>query len=475
MPSLDARVGIKNAGFQSGLSQMRSQARSAANDIKGYFVGALAGGAVLGFFKNLFDEMGRVQDLSERFKTSAESIQRVGESAKLAGADIELVAKSISRLTIEAQKGGETAEIMVRLGISTQAFLGMDLEGKVIALAGAHERASGSIEDSAAFMELLGGRGQDLLPLLSQGAEALAEQFRSVKVATDDTVAAIDQAGDTLTEFGNKVKVISANVIGAFMNMGKASADLAKAQGQGTFLEDTAKELIAAEKSGDAERIKKARAMAKFATGIGTEEKPAAGATGETKDKETKGPMFGPGNDAGAREAFAAQEREREKAMSEKERADEKAKRDAEEKAKDLSDAQADRKKAARDLAFSRADTPEAQRDFLRKEKEATLAQAKKLRASGDETGALGKESAADQLQQQIESILDPQKQKRGPASVSVSSLQAIGGGAGIGAGTDPTTREIQRGNSLLERIANAIEGGAGLRGDKLQPEPPAY
>lgn len=162
---------------------------------------AFAGGAAA--LRGFASEMGRVNDLAQRFGVSAESIQKVGNVAQLAGTDIEAVAKIMSKLTVEAAKGNAQFE---SLGISAAAFANAGMDQQVIMLAGAYDRANGDQTKMVELMDLLGTRGQEILPMISTGAADVADQFSKIPVVMEGSVKAMANLDDQIDFFTQSMK-----------------------------------------------------------------------------------------------------------------------------------------------------------------------------------------------------------------------------------------------------------------------------
>jgi hypothetical protein len=189
------KLGLDDSELTTGLSRAGKNIQGFA--AKAQASTAVAGGGLMKAFaflggasaiKGFASEMGNVVDLATRFGTTAESIQRVGNSAQLAGTDIESVAKLMSKLTIEAAKGSKEMEA---LGISSAAFANANLEDQVIMLAGAYEQANGDQTKMVQLMSLLGNRGQQILPMLSAGVAGLRDEFGRMPVVLEDSAKAM--------------------------------------------------------------------------------------------------------------------------------------------------------------------------------------------------------------------------------------------------------------------------------------------
>lgn len=213
-------MGDKAKGAGMSLSSMRGV-------IAGLGLGALGNMA-----KGVIDQFGRIDDLAQRFDTTAESIQRVSMAAKLGGTDIEAVAGALTKAGIAATKvitGSEQmAELFDRAGINAQKFSQSDLDQKLIQISEAFAKARGDAVKTNAIIEILGTKGgANLIPLIGN-LDALKANMEGTSVAADDVVAKLAEAGDRLDVMGNNMKVWGANTLSAlndiFERIGSAIA-----------------------------------------------------------------------------------------------------------------------------------------------------------------------------------------------------------------------------------------------------------
>ena len=221
MSKLEATVGIKNGPFKNGLNEMRSQAKAWGSDIKSTIAGAFAFGAVASFFTNFVSEMARVKDLSDRLGESAQTIQRVGNAAKLSGSDLEFIVKTLNKMTLAA---ANSSDKFAEAGINATEFANAGMEEKILMLAGAYEEASGSQEKMLHFMELLGPKGQDIMILLSQGVAELKKQLNDVPTVSNTAIQAMALLDDSIDSFGQHAKQSLGSVIGLLAHLGAAAA-----------------------------------------------------------------------------------------------------------------------------------------------------------------------------------------------------------------------------------------------------------
>jgi hypothetical protein len=226
-------VGANTAQFDAKMSGVGNVANTTANKIKSAFSGlggVLAGGAILAGLKSMMNDFDRVGKLATRFGTSAESIQRVGVAAKVAGSDVEQVAQAMTKAGIAASKaveqGGPMAELFERAGINAREFAKANIDQKLLMIAEAYRAAGNDAQKTNAIIEIMGSRaGGNLIPLISN-VEALREEMANVSVATDETVRAIEQANDRMTRFGNSIKVAFAGGLQALTNFSERLGDV---------------------------------------------------------------------------------------------------------------------------------------------------------------------------------------------------------------------------------------------------------
>ncbi len=215
MAEAKVKIGIENSGFERGLAAMRQQASAWKDDMKSTIAGGFAFGAALSFFNNFRQEMGRIQDLADRFGQTTKSIQQVGNVAKVSGTDLEQVASILTKLTLEATQNGDA---FAKVGINAAEFASAGYDQQILLLAGAWERANGDTAKQLELMTLLGAKGQDLLPMLSKGVATLTEEFAQVPVVSDVAIASMSRFNDFLDNLVTKAHEAAGAVVGLFQH-----------------------------------------------------------------------------------------------------------------------------------------------------------------------------------------------------------------------------------------------------------------
>lgn len=535
--SLWVPVGIKNAAFKGGLDQMRGQAKQFSGAVAGMFASAFAVTAIIAGFKSWMTEMDRVQKLGQRFGETAESIQRVGLASELAGADLEMAAKTAAKLTQaagDAAAGNATLNAQFEaININASEFIGLSLEDKYIALSKAYLEAEGNGSKMVTFMKLLGEEGQNLIPLLAQGPEALQAAFDSASVASQGTIDSVAAFNDQLTilkqkgsivfgfiiqAFRSAAVIIAGGIVGIKLMWDQLSASfMAGARGIG----EAAMALAKGDFSGALNSLKATRDelrqidkdTAKMGSGAADDLKnqwneiwaggSQSGNSGASQLKDDfEAAAAAAAKLAKIRDEIAdIEKRNREAAMSDEEKLQSMIAERAEllKTANDTSEEGLQAKKAALELEGKIADAQEKaakdktdrekshadklaaakaaeadvdeknkiagmskdeRRDHFRDKQKDLNAQAKKASKDGDELKATELRTQAKALESELRT--DPESPTAAPrpsASIVATGLASAGGGGYVAAAaSDPTLRATEKGNTILERIARAVE-----------------
>lgn len=216
MSDATIRLGYDDKDVASGLARTGAHVKRFESQTKGLFSGlggalrgafagglaALGTGSIISGFKQLIDKFDRVGDLAKQLDTSAESVQRLGMMAKLSGADVETIAKAMNRVNRQLAEG-EGVDVFKKLGINIRDYMALDVDGQIIMLAEAFQRAQASGTGLAEAYDLFGKSAAELLPLLSSNTEAL-RKFASEEVVSDEQIAKIQDLNDEFDRLKEK-------------------------------------------------------------------------------------------------------------------------------------------------------------------------------------------------------------------------------------------------------------------------------
>ena len=488
MAQANVTVGVKSGLFKKGLDEMRGQAQQWGSDIKSTIAGAFALGSVTSFVSGFVTEMARVKDLADRLGESSDTIQRVGNAAKLAGSDLEFIIKNLSKMSGAAAK---SADEFAAVGISADAFVNAGTEDKLLMLAKAYDEANGSQQKMSDLMGILGPKGQDMLILLSQGAAALNEQMSQFPTVSEEVVNSMARVDDAIEEFHQKTYVVFDGVlqklatVGATMlavkrmftdggsfggNMqkifeevaiteaGKKSAksrdkDFAGIDKEGLKAKaDEAKKAAESSKNLDEEMLKLARSRMdaeQKITDLKREQAVHAAAAQDKSKTDTERA------NAAIKVLQIQQDIEAGQADIEKKKKDkaEKDAKEAEKEAMDIDKSEANLAEEERAQRLKKMKPEDRIKELKKQQKELNDAAAKET----DPKAKAEKKLEALKLNDAIDAAVKEKDGNKSKPAVISSYLASVGGGGGAYVGTDPALTESRRQTSLLQEISRKL------------------
>jgi hypothetical protein len=217
MREMSEQTGRFGKEFQETLRNGHSRASA--------FFSAIGGAAIAGGLATAFGQVSQyvdnIVDLSGALGLTTEQYQRFSGVFAQSGVDAGGFSKAITSLNgklEDARAGNATAiESFSKLGISIR-----ELEGKTPvdvllrisdALAGASDRGKAM----AAVLDLVGVRQLKLAGALAQGSEAIQDQAAKVKVASQQSIDAIDRIGDAITVTKNSYLAFATETAGTLL------------------------------------------------------------------------------------------------------------------------------------------------------------------------------------------------------------------------------------------------------------------
>jgi len=494
MAQASVTVGVKSSPFKRGLDDMRGQAREWAGDIKSTIAGAFALGSITSFVSGFVTEMARVKDLADRLGESSDTVQRVGNAAKLSGSDLEFVIKNLTKMSSAASK---SAEEFAKVGINADAFVNAGTEDKILMLAKAYDEANGSQQKMSDLMGILGPKGQDMLILLSQGVAALNEQMEKVPTVSEEVVNAMARVDDAMAGFKQEAYQAFDGVLQKLATLGAAALAVKRMFTEGgsfgghmqLIFEQVAnteagkksaksrnKDFSSIDEDGIKAKADEAKKTAEASKNLDEEILNLARSRMDAEQKIT---------DLKREQAMHAAAA-KDKSKSEAERANsaikvlqlqqeiESGQADiAKAKKKEQDDAAKSAEKQAKDAAKAESDLAEEER-AQKLEKMSPDARIKELKkqqkelndAAAQETDPKAKAEKKLEALKLNDAIDAAMKEKDGGTkskpSVISSSLGSVGGGGGAYVGADPALTESRRQTSLLQQLVRNTSLGQG-------------
>lgn len=225
-------VALANATKQANteVSKMPSALsgiKSTLTGIAGAFGVAFSIGAVVNFGKSVFDSASKIHDLSEQLGISSEAVQGFKFAAEQSGSSLDAVGTAITRMNRNLADGDKsTIASLKTAGLSFAQIRNLKPEDAFLAIADAIQKIPDPMTQSQVAIQLFGRSAAELLPGIKEGFRGVAE---SADKMSDDTINSLEAAQDAWEALGNRVTIITGNLIANTANAVKGmTGSLAK-------------------------------------------------------------------------------------------------------------------------------------------------------------------------------------------------------------------------------------------------------
>ena len=229
MAKLAIDVVLNKAGAMTGLRGLEKDIGSFAKSALGLVgIGGGLAGLVAGI-DNILAKAGQLQDVSDAFNVSAESIQRLAAVGVTANLSIEEIGSKLGKLGKAAQDaaGGNTelAKTFAKIGVTGQDLVRLNPEELFNKLREAVSSGALASEELKTVNELLAKDYQRFLPILRMTTEEYTKLGNASAVMSDAMVASLDAANVTLRQFQNSVGQLAAVGTANIIELAKAIRD----------------------------------------------------------------------------------------------------------------------------------------------------------------------------------------------------------------------------------------------------------
>lgn len=208
-------LSLNDSKFINGLQQAERRLTAMGASVAKFgakltAIGAAVSGPILAFAKEFSDYGDSVQKAAIRTGLTTEAISELGFAAAQSGTDIdtfEAGIRGMQRQLFQAGLGSkEAVDTLEALGLTLADIQGMNVEDQFTVLAEAISHIRDDSQRGALAMRIFGRSGQQLLPLMSDGAKgvaALREEARqlglSITQGDADAAAELNDAWGRLT------------------------------------------------------------------------------------------------------------------------------------------------------------------------------------------------------------------------------------------------------------------------------------
>lgn len=237
---LTVKLGVDGTGFERYFKGAESRLASWGAGLKGRLAAIFSVGALAGFAKNVIGEAGQLQDVADRMGITPEQLQAITAAAKPFGTSIEEISKAIrnlnkARAEALAQPGGKTAREFGALGMNRDTLRGIsDGNEMLLRFSDALKGANLNANNLPVILDLIGQKNEAVIPPLVAGMRALTQTAREAgMVISNETVGALDEAGDAMTNLSTQIQTAAAPAIVWFINRLQESVALLRAMSSG--------------------------------------------------------------------------------------------------------------------------------------------------------------------------------------------------------------------------------------------------
>ncbi len=226
MAKLAIDVVLNKASAMTGLRGLEKDFTSFGKSMLGVVgIGGGLAGLVAGI-DNILAKAGQLQDVSDAFNVSAESIQRLANVGVTANLSIEEIGSKLGKLGKAAQDaaGGNTnlAKTFEKIGVTGQQLVSLSPEQLFNKLREAVSSGALAGEELKVVNDLLARDYQRFLPILRMSTEEFERLGGATGVMSDAMVSNLDAANVKVRQFQQAVANMSSSVAADILFLGES-------------------------------------------------------------------------------------------------------------------------------------------------------------------------------------------------------------------------------------------------------------
>ena len=241
-----AKLALDASGLDRGLASAQDSVSRFAKQAGQALVGAFAFGKIIQGFSTAIEKGDELQDIAEKFGVSASKLQMLGNAASVFGSGLDQVSAGLNKLSLAQQKavsGESGSEALVatfaEVGISLEELRSITAEDIFLKIADSFSSGANDGRQFVIVNELLGKAQTDLIKVLNQGSQAIIEQGNAIGVFSNETIAQLSAASDSIKKFQNILTVGFGVAAGKIMEAVEAYGRFAAIKPIIKFFDDT--------------------------------------------------------------------------------------------------------------------------------------------------------------------------------------------------------------------------------------------
>lgn len=205
-----AKLALDASGLDRGLASAQESVSRFAKQAGTALASAFAFDKIISGFNSAIEKGDQLQDIAEKFGVSASKLQMLGNAASVFGSGLDQVSAGLNKLSLAQQKavsGEQGAEALVatfaEVGISLDELRTISAEDIFLKIADSFASGANDGRQFVIVNELLGKAQTDLIKVLNQGSQAIIEQGNAIGVFSNETIAQLSAASDSIKKFQN--------------------------------------------------------------------------------------------------------------------------------------------------------------------------------------------------------------------------------------------------------------------------------
>ncbi len=221
------KLGVDSKAVTSGLRNIKSSIEEWGMDIKRMVGGFFAGMISAEGLKSVLDFGENIKRTAEIAGTSTDFIQTLSYAMRQTGGSAETGERGIEKLNIKIgearEKGGEAAEAFKKWGIAIDdaSGAGRNTESIIRDIADRMKNAGSASERATIAFDLFGKTGQELIPILMNGAAGLDSFSDAATKLSEIDLENLAHAKQDLNDIGNQALIAGGKVISALANFSR--------------------------------------------------------------------------------------------------------------------------------------------------------------------------------------------------------------------------------------------------------------
>jgi hypothetical protein len=216
-----AKLALDASSFDRGLQRAEASVAQFAKTAGTMVAGAFAFDKIISGFSMAIEKGDQLQDIAEKFGVSASKLQLLGNAASVFGSGVEAVSAGLNKLSLAQQKAiaGDDGLINTfkEVGITIDDLKTMGAEDIFLRISDSFASGANEGRQFIIVNELLGKAQTDLIKVMNQGSNAILEQGNAIGIWSDETIAQLSAASDSLKTFQNTF-MIAFGTLAAFIN-----------------------------------------------------------------------------------------------------------------------------------------------------------------------------------------------------------------------------------------------------------------